>query len=177
MNEPSETVVVGRITTVFGVRGWVKVHSHTELKESLFSYQPWWINRADGWRLLVVDDWRKHGDSFVAHLRGIDDRDEARAWCQQDVRVEKSQLPSLESEEYYWHQLEGLTVITHFEGREIRLGVVKSLLETGANDVLVVQGDAKSIDAEERLIPYIDQFVMRVDLQEGQIEVDWDPSF
>ena len=86
-------------------------------------------------------------------------------------------LPDLSNDEFYWHQLEGLEVTSHFEGQQIRLGVVKSLLETGANDVLVVEGDAHSVDRQERLIPYAEQYVTKIDVDSGIIDVIWDPEF
>ena len=172
-----ETLIVGRITAVFCVRGWVKVHSYTEQLEAVFNYQPWWIDTSEGRQQVLVDDWKRHGDGLVVHIKGVDDRDIARAWCQQDIRVDKALLPDLSKEEFYWHQLEGLVVTSSFEGQEIRLGVVKSLLETGANDVLVVEGDAQSVDREERLIPYAEQFVTSIDVENGTIGVIWDPGF
>lgn len=172
-----DTLVVGRITAVFGVRGWVKVFSYTEQVEAVFDYHPWWIDTAQGRQQLVVDDWKRHGDGLVVHIKGVDDRDIARAWCQQDILVAKTELPGLSSDEFYWHQLVGLAVISHFEGQTTRLGVVKSLLETGANDVMVIGGDAQSIDREERLIPYAEQFVTNIDLQTQTIDVIWDPEF
>jgi 16S rRNA processing protein RimM len=172
-----ETLVVGRITAVFGVRGWVKVHAYTEQVETLCSYQPWLIETASGVKLIQIDDWRRHGESLVAHIAGIDDRDIAQTWCGNDILVEKDKLPELKSDDYYWHQLEGLSVVSHFEGEQVRLGTVKSLLETGANDVLVIKGDADSIDREERLIPYVDQFVTSISMADKRIDVIWDPAF
>ncbi|MDA8782424.1 ribosome maturation factor RimM [bacterium] len=172
-----ETLVVGRITAVFGVRGWVKVFSYTEQLEALFDYQPWLVDTDAGRQELTVDDWKRHGDGLVVHFKGLDDRDIARDWCQRDILVDKSRLPSLSQAEFYWHQLVGLAVVSHFEGTELRFGVVKSLLETGANDVLVVEGDADSIDRDERLIPYAEQFVTKVDLDAQRIDVIWDPEF
>ena len=172
-----ETLVVGRITTVFGVRGWLKVHSYTEQVEVLCSYKPWMISTAAGIQQLQIDDWRRHGESLVVHIKGIDDRDVAQEWCGNDILVDKSNLPDLSTEDFYWHQLEGLAVIAQYEDQQVRLGVVKSLLETGANDVLVVKGDSQSIDREERLIPYVDEFVVKIDLAEQRIVVNWDPGF
>ena len=172
-----ETLVVGRITAVFGVRGWVKVHAYTEQVETLCSYQPWLIDTAAGVKPIQIDEWRKHGESLVAHIVGIDDRDIAQTWCGNDILVEKAKLPELKSNDYYWYQLEGLSVVSHYEGEQIRLGTVKSLLETGANGVLVIKGDGESIDREERLIPYVDQFVTSISMAESRIDVIWDPAF
>ena len=72
-------------------------------------------------------------------------------------------------DEYYWADLCGLKVITR---ENIELGVVDHLLETGANDVLVVMGE------RERLIPFVlGQTVIKVDLESGHLIVDWDPDF
>ena len=173
-----ETLVVGRITAVFGIKGWVKVHSYTDQVEAIFNYQPWWVDTAEGRQQIVVDDWKRHaGDGLVVHIQDVDDRDLARAWCQQDIRVDKALLPPLSDKDFYWHQLEGMAVTSHFEGQEIRLGLVKQLLETGANDVIVIEGDTESVDREERLIPYAEQFVTNIDLEKRAIEVIWDPEF
>lgn len=171
------TLVIGRITAVFGVRGWVKINSFTQDPQKIFDYQPWLVDMDMGPESIEVDQWKSHGDGLLAHIKGIDDRDIARTWCQKDIRVEASSLPELSASEFYWHQLEGLVVYSHFDDSVQRLGTVTSLLETGANDVLVVQGDAESIDCEERLIPYSQQYVLSVDIQQHRIDVDWDPNF
>ena len=172
-----ETLVVGRITAVFGVRGWVKVFSYTDQVEALFGYEPWWIDTEAGRKQVIIDEWKRHGDGLVVHIKGVDDRDHARSWCNQDISIDKSLLPKLIQGDFYWHQLVGLSVVSEFDGEQIRLGVVKSLLETGANDVLVIKGDTESIDREERLIPYVEQFVTDVDMAAKKIDVIWDPEF
>ena len=173
----SEMLVVGRITTVFGVRGWVKIFSYTDPVEALLDYHPWWIDTDQGLQKLDVDDWKRHADGLVAHLKDVDDRDVAKAWCNQDILIEQELLPSLDSAEFYWHQLVGLSVVSYFENQQYSLGVVKSLMETGANDVLMVKGDSAAIDREERAIPYTKQFVRDVDLEAKRINVIWDPQF
>ena len=174
----SNLVDVGRITSVFGVKGWVKIHSDTEPQENIFSYNPWWLKTRHGVKAVEVDECRPHGKGFVAHIKGVDDRDLAEEFCRVNIAVERQQMPELDTGEYYWHQLEGLVVITDFEGQTSRLGVVQRLMETGANDVLVVKGDADSIDLNERLVPYVPgRFVKAIDLDAGQITVDWDPAF
>lgn len=176
--EKSNLVNVGRLTAVYGIKGWLKVHSYTEPAENLFDYHPWLLKTAHGIKQVEIDEVRPHGDAFVVHLVGVDDRDQAAGYAAVDIAVNKDQLPELDDGEYYWSQLEGLRVITEFQGAEKDLGKVLKLFETGANDVLVVQGDDQSIDQRERLVPYVpDQFVLSVDLEKGQIRVDWDPEF
>ncbi len=171
------TLVVGRIAAVFGVRGWVKVVSFTEDPEKIFDYQPWLVGDDMGFQSIEVDEWKSHGDGLLAHIKGIDDRDIARTWCQKDIRVDVALLPELDNSQFYWHQLEGLVVYNHFDETVQRLGTVTSLLETGANDVLVIKGDAESADCRERLIPYSQQYVLSVDLKVQRIDVAWDPDF
>jgi 16S rRNA processing protein RimM len=174
----SNLLDVGRITTVFGIKGWVKIHSDTEPLENIFSYNPWWLKTRHGVKPMEVEEFRPHGNGLVALLKGIDDRDKAQELCQVTISVERGQMAELGSGEYYWPQLEGLVVITEFEGQISRLGLVNRIMETGANDVLVVKGDADSLDEKERLIPYIPgQYVTSIDLDVGEMRVDWDPDF
>ncbi len=178
MSAKSNLVNVGRITAVFGIKGWVKVHSYTEPQENLFEYHPWFLKTAHGIKQVEIDDARPHGDAFVAHIVGVDDRNLAMEYTAVDIAIERDQLADLDEGEYYWDQLQGLSVYTQFSGERQRLGVVSKLFETGANDVLVVQGDAQSIDQRERLVPYVpEQFVLSVDISAGEILVDWDPEF
>lgn len=179
-NMSSNLVPVGRISGVFGVKGWVKIHSNTEPRDNIFKYAPWWIKTREGLKTIEIDEAKPHGKGLLAHIKGVDDRDVAAAYTLVDILVDQTLLPELDTGEYYWHQLEGLKVITEFEGTEQVLGVVSRMLETGANDVLVVNGDSAngSLDDKERLLPYVPgQFVKEIDLDAGTIRVDWDPEF
>lgn len=167
-------MIVGHLTSVYGVKGWVKVFSHTQPRENIFQYSPWWVKTAAGWAKLNIDQHRATGKDLLVHIEGVDDRDEARLHCKQDIYIEKAEMPPLPANQFYWHQLEGLAV-NHVDGRQ--LGVVSEMMETGANDVLVVAGSSGSIDQRERLLPYVDQVVLKVDLEAGVVEVDWDPEF
>ena len=171
------TLVVGRISAVFGVRGWVKVMSFTEQATKIFDYQPWLVDRDGRLESIQVEEWKNHGDGLVVRLKGINDRDIARNWCLKDIRVDATLLPTLSDSEFYWHQLKDLVVYSHIEDTVKRIGTVVSLLETGANDVMVVKGDAESIDRRERLIPYLKQYVLKIDLDAQRIDVCWDPDF
>ncbi len=162
-------VVVGRIAGVYGVRGWVKIISHTDPIDNIFEYSPWQVMVKGQWREWLADDGRAHGKGIIAHLQGLDDREQARELTGSDIAIRRSQLPPPAPGEYYWADLVGLAVIT-VDG--VGLGTVDHLLETGANDVLVVKGD------RERLIPYLpDAVVKDIDLALGVIRVDWSPEF
>lgn len=161
--------MVGRISGVYGVKGWVRIHSYTEPRENILGYRPWYLSR-DGerqvWRLA---EGRTHGKGIVVRLSGCEDRDQAATLVGAEVVVARAQLPATAPDEFYWSDLEGLRVSTR-QGRD--LGVVDHLLETGANDVLVVMGE------RERLIPYLwGDVVLEVDLAKRSMTVDWDPEF
>ena len=132
------------------------------------------IRRRKQWEPVEFDRGQQHGKGLVAHIVGIDDRNEAERLKGCEIAVAREQLPALDAGEYYWHQLEGMKV----ESRGCCLGQVDHLLETGANDVLVVKPCEGSVDSRERLVPWVQgQYVLSVDLDRGVIEVDWDPEF
>jgi len=168
-SQSTEQVVVGRIAGIFGVRGWLRVESHTDPKENILGYSPWQVETESGWTEVRIEEGRPHGKGIVAKLDLCADRDEARLLIGREITVERRQLPAPETGEYYWTDLVGLRVVTR-DGEV--LGSVSTLMSTGANDVLVVQGE------RERLIPFIgNDVVLDVDLGESLITVDWDPAF
>ncbi len=178
-----EHAVLGRVTTVYGVKGWVKVHSYTEPGENILNYPYWYLRQNGRLQTVEVDQGRHHGKGLVAHIKGCDDREVARGYSGSEILVERSQLPKLDSGEYYWSQLQGLRVITVADtesGRaeDLLMGKIAQLIETGSNDVFVVQACKGSIDERERLIPYLqDQVIKEINLDEGFVRVDWDPEF
>ncbi len=162
-------VPVGRISGVYGVKGWVRIYSYTEPREAVLEYAPWWIRDAQTWRSHALAEGRRHGKGVVARFEGCVGRDAARELLGREIAVRRTQLPDPGLGGYYWVDLVGLRVQT-LDGRP--LGTVSRLLETGAEDVLVVGGE------RERLIPFVmDRVVAQVDLERGVIEVDWDPEF
>lgn len=160
-------VVLGRISGVFGVRGWVKVFSETEPRDGILRYSPWLIGDSDQPRRVL--EGRLHGKGVVARLEGCDDRDQAALLVEREIAVPRERLAPPSPDEFYWIDLEGLEVVTL--GGE-RLGTVSHLFSTGVNDVLVVIGE------RERLLPFVwDDVVRSVDFEQGRIQVDWDPTF
>jgi len=161
-----EQVVLGRISGLFGVKGWVKVFSHTEPREAVLNYGHWLIRRSGEWQSHKVAEGKRHSKTVVVRFEGIDDRDQAKELLGCDFAVAREDLPAPGDGRYYFGDLEGLRVV-HRDGTE--LGTVAYVMETGANDVLVTKGE------RERLIPFIaDKVILDVDLAAGVINVDWE---
>ena len=162
-------VVMGRVGGAFGVRGWLKILSDTQPRAALLDYSPWWLRHNHEWVPFDVLDGAAHGKGLIARLEGVTDRDAAEKLHGAVIAVHRQQLEPLPEGEYYWADLIGMRVTT-VAGHE--LGRVENLLETGANDVLVVRSE------RERLIPYLrPQVIKSIDLEAGVMCVDWDPEF
>jgi 16S rRNA processing protein RimM len=166
-------VTLGRIVGLFGVHGWVKVHSYTRPPQAILQYDVWLVGKQHDWHKQRLREGRQQGRGIVARLADTSSREQATELIGADIGVPLQQLPELAEGEYYWVELEGLRVV-NLEG--VTLGVVSHLLETGANDVLVVVPEgasAQAMAAQDRLIPYVREVVKQVDLESGILKVDW----
>ncbi|BAW80202.1 16S rRNA processing protein RimM [Candidatus Nitrosoglobus terrae] len=162
-------VLIGHISGLYGVQGWVRVHSYTEPQNNILHYMPWYLRQDSGWLERKLINGRVHGKSIVVALEGINNRDLATSWVNHEIAVHCRQLLPLGRDEYYWADLIGLQVVTEYG---VVLGQVNQLLETGANDVLVVQGE------RERLIPFlIGLTIKQIDCTQKLMTVSWDPDF
>ncbi|MEN9896910.1 MAG: hypothetical protein RLZZ66_559 [Pseudomonadota bacterium] len=161
---------VGKISGVFGIKGWVKVFSYTGERQAILKYSPWILKKNNLTQTVEVLAGQLQGQAVVAQLKDINDRDAAGALIGWEIYIDYAQLPKLKQDEYYWSDLIGLRV-DNKEG--VTLGIVESLLETGANDVLVVQGEQR-----QHAVPFIRQHtVLNIDLVARTILVDWDADF
>lgn len=166
-------VVMGRIVAPYGIYGWLKVQPMTEALDGLFDYPDWWLGREDGlrkspWQMFEVETAKVHVNTLLVKLKGINDRDAALACKGKHIAVPREQLPEADEDEYYWSDLIGLNVKNQ-QGEDF--GLIAELFETGANDVMVVKGE------RERLIPFINQVVIEVDIATKTMLVDWDAEF
>lgn len=167
--KPHKQVTLGRISGLFGVKGWVKVHSYTEPRDNIVGFRSWLVRLRGDERRFDVEAGHQQGAGVVAKLRDVDDRDQARALIGADILVERAELPACGAGEYYWTDLEGLEVRT-LDGQV--LGPVDHLIATAGHDVLVVAGE------RERMIPFVFGNVVReVDLAGGRIVVDWSADY
>jgi len=176
MSEQNNRIVMGKLGSTYGIRGWLKVFSYTDNAESIFDYSPWYLNQKGKWVEYKVESWKRHGQGYVCKLAGLDVREDAQLMTNFEIAIDPASLPELSEDEFYWRELFGMQVFTT---KGYNLGEVTDLLETGSNDVLVIKANLKdAFGQKERLIPYLEeQVIKKVDREARRIEVDWDPGF
>jgi 16S rRNA processing protein RimM len=160
-------IVVGKLGSTYGVQGWIKLHAYTETIANILDYNPWYIEEADQWSLIERTEAREQHKGIIVKFSGINNPEQARLLTGKKIAVLSTELPPLKKGEYYWSDLEGLTVINH-DGAI--LGKVIYLLETGSNDVLVIK-DEKN---KELAIPYLSSIIKDIDLRRQIINVHWE---
>ncbi|MEM7207384.1 MAG: ribosome maturation factor RimM [Pseudomonadota bacterium] len=168
-SEQQTPVLLGRIVGVFGLQGWVKIHSDTQPREAIGQYEKWLLGDSGNWRTIRVERVKVQGKRVIGRLEGCHSANDAEALVGCEIAVEVEQLAKLSQNQYYWRDLIGLAVRLT-DGTE--LGTVRRVFDTGANDVLVIEGK------REHLVPWdLTNVIRQVDLQKRSMLVDWDPEF
>ncbi|HEX2548399.1 MAG TPA: ribosome maturation factor RimM [Gammaproteobacteria bacterium] len=159
-------VVVGKVGSTYGVQGWLKIQSYTEWVDNILNFTPWYLEENNEWKAFTVTEGKLHGKGMIVKFAGWDTPEKSRLLSGKKIAIVRSQLPALEKDEYYWSDLEGLTVIN--QDGEV-LGKVSYLISTGSNDVLVIKGE------KEFAIPYLlPEVIKSIDLEKQVIHVDWE---
>jgi len=159
-------VVMGRIRAPHGLKGWIKIQPFTQETEGLLDYPEWWVGSGDEWRQHRISESAVHGSTVVARLEGFTNREAAAGLRGKDIAVPRAVMPQNQEGVFYWNDLVGMEIF-HRDAR--KLGFVTKILETGANTVLVVQGD------KELLVPFIEDVIVSVDLKARMVIVEWEP--
>lgn len=177
---PADAIEVGRISDAWGLKGWFKVLSHSADPEALFSSRRWYLQPAErgaktfsGTLLLRIREAKDHSGVVVATAQEVDDRSAAEALRGARVFVPRSSFPTAGADEYYWVDLIGLAVVNR-EG--VELGIVRELLSTGPQTVLVLEYQAEG-KTQERMIPFVAAYVDTVDVAGKRITVDWQADY
>ncbi|MBS1249912.1 MAG: Ribosome maturation factor RimM [Chloroflexi bacterium] len=155
-------VVVGKLRRPHGVRGEMKMTVMTDFPQSLRVGQEVFVG--DNHRPLSIRSTRWHGDDMLIAFEEYFDRDEVGLHRNQMLFLPVEDLPPLPEGEFHFHELMGLKVVSD-TGEE--LGSLTEILETGANDVLLIH----NVDGEEILLPVIEEVILGVDLEKGEIRV------
>jgi 16S rRNA processing protein RimM len=173
---PEDAVEVGRIADAWGIKGWFKVIAHSADPEALFAAKQWFLLPAEkgaknfvGTVLLPIKQVRPHSDTIVATSVAVPDRNAAEALRGARVFISREHFPKTDDGEFYWVDLMGLKV--HNRAGE-DLGVVKDLLATGPQTTLVLGFEADGKE-QERMIPFVDAYIDKVDLVAKTIVADW----
>jgi 16S rRNA processing protein RimM len=172
---PEDVVLVGYISGAFGLQGWVKVRPFSSTADAVLSAGTWWLESPQQVQLRSVErlECKIHGEDVVARLSGVADRNAAEALKGTSVKISRSQFPVLPEGEFYWLDLIGLSV-ENLQGES--LGIVRDLMDNGAHPILRVapaEVPESELDKQERLIPFVDNFVKEVDQEKRKITVDW----
>ena len=168
-------VVMGQVTVPFGIQGWIKIRPFTALPDALLGYRRWWLKPpgSQAWQEVNRIAGRIHSDTVLAQLPGIDTREAALALRGAEIGVPREALPAAEGDQIYWADLVGLDVVNR-EG--VLLGRVVAVQDFGAQPILRVV-PAPEERKDDRLIPFVDSHVDRVDLAARRVEVDWQPDY
>ena len=177
---PADAIEVGRIADAWGIKGWFKVLPYSADSEALFSSKHWFLLPSEkgaktftGVGQISIKEAKTHSGTVVACANGVDDRNAAEALRGARIFVSRTHFPASKKDEYYWVDLIGLNVVNR-EG--IALGVVRELLSTGAQTVLVIDYDHEG-KLLERMIPFVAVYVDEVDLAGRRVLVDWQADY
>lgn len=167
-------IVLGRIVAPYGVQGWLHLHAFGDDPLAWAQMQNLWFcddenAEPEAWQAVEVERIKNHGDGVVIKFKGISDRDSAERFAPCYVGAPREALPNTSADEYYWSDLIGLTVVNL---ADVQLGTVATLFESGANEVLVVEGQDR-----QRLLPFVGKIVKSVDLKEKLVKVDWEADW
>lgn len=164
---------MGRIAAPYGVQGWLKVLPSTAAHDALLAYPEWWLRKRGegaGWQKARLVEGRTHGNTLVAQIAGLDNREVAAGYAGGEVGVPRNALPQAGTDEVYLADLVGLVVVNR-EGEA--LGRVGEVQEFGAHPVLRIVDDSGAT----RLVPFVETYVDAVDVASGRIEVDWQKDY
>ncbi|ASJ75995.1 ribosome maturation factor RimM [Granulosicoccus antarcticus] len=173
---PADRVLLGHITGIYGLKGWVKVHSDTNPRDNIVTYKSWWMEQGGNWKEVRVLQGRPQGKTIVAQLEGFETPEEAGTLIGASIAISRIAMPEPAKGEYYWADLIGMHVRT-VEGVDV--GAVVRLFETGANDVVVVSDEREEVEGpREVLVPWlVPDVITDVNVKDRVVTIDWDPDF
>lgn len=186
MNPPDDLIELGRISGAYGLRGWVTVIPASENPEVLLKCKQWWLSEIEKdpesqgpagkvagkkkapvlrYNSFDVIQVKPHSGKLVAHLMGVEDRTLAENFKGRRVYVSRARFPAPAKGEFYWIDLEGCQVVNE---QGIQFGQVDRVVDHGAHPILEVG---------QHLIPFVESYVLDVDVTQRKIVVDWQEDY
>ncbi len=163
MASPGDRVLAGIITAAHGIKGEVKLRSFTAEPEAIGSYGALVTSRGERFE---IEKLKRQKDGFIAVLKGVRDRNRAEALKGVELFLERGQLPQLEDDEVYAHDLIGLAAI-NVAGE--KFGTVVAMPNFGAGDLIEIRRDGMT---ETVLVPFTRDYVPKIDLAKGELTLD-----
>ena len=170
MDNVSDWVIIGRFGRPHGIKGFVSIVSFTEPRENIITYANWHFSDNDHqWQAITLLQTEINNKFILAKIEGYDTREQVGSLTNRNIAINRAQLKKLAPNEYYWHQLLGMTVVNKAAEP---IGIVADIIATGSNDVLIITGKRRV------LIPYLlGDVVLAVDELRRIITVEWDLDF
>ena len=174
MSQSSDYILLGSVSGVHGLKGWLKVFSHTSPRLKITEYSQWFLKKnSENWEKYKVLKGKQQGKNIIVQLEGVAERNQVEALIGAQIAIREEQLETLSEGEYYWKDLIGISVETK-EGEN--LGKLDWIFNSGSNDVLVVKDGGR--EKKERMLPFLlNEVVLSIDLGNSLMVVDWDAEF
>jgi len=167
---PDQPLLIGKVGKSYGILGWTSISSFTEEPQKIFDYLPWFFFKEGQWTKIQIQNWKKHKNNFIVHIKGISDRSIIRNFTNADIMISKRTLPILKKNNYYWNDIINYKV---FDINKNYLGIVIDLIRTKNNDILVVENKF-NISKKNILIPFIENKIIKnVNTNNKFILVQW----
>ncbi len=162
---PPDLIELGAVRGAYGVNGWVRVAPYSSDADVLRSKRNWWLQRNGAAEQVEVTGLRQHAGQLLAKWAGCETPEAAEALRGATVGVPRSEFPPPPQGTYYWADLVGASVVNR--AGDV-LGRVRGLSNNGAQDLLEVE-EGELI----RLVPMIETYIDRIDVEGKTITVDW----
>ena len=155
---------VGVITTTHGVRGEVKVYPTTDEPERFLELDHVLLDTGKEFQDLEIKNVRFFKNLVILKFKGIDNINDIEKYKGHDLWIPREEAQELEEDEYYIADLLGLRVMLD-DGTEF--GTLKNVMETGANDVYIIDTNAHG----EVLVPAIRECIQDIDLEKNTMKI------
>ncbi|CAL1329494.1 ribosome maturation factor RimM [Candidatus Providencia siddallii] len=168
--QPNNLIIVGKFGSPYSIKGWINFFSFTEKPKNIFYYKPWFIKQKNIWKPIPIENWKIFKKKIIIKLDEINDRNKAALFTNIKIFVDCNNFTKLNNE-YYWKDLIGCKVTTLTKHD---IGIVKDIIETNSNDVLIIKTNIKNYKKKDILIPFLKKIIIKIDIDLKLITIDWD---